>query len=81
MRAKINYSADNGRPIDYYFYDPDPALELNPPGTDVQEVEIRDGWAQAASFHADREGFCIADFPNSFNAFDDEAAIKSAFYD
>ena len=81
LRAKINYSADNGRPIDYYFYDPDPGLQLNPPGTDVQEVEIRDGWALAASFDPDREGFCLADFPDSFNAFDDEAAIKSTFYD
>ena len=47
VRAEINYSVDNGRPIDYYFYDPDPALDLNPPGTDIREVEISDGWPRA----------------------------------
>ena len=44
VRSKINYSLDNGKPIDYYFYDPDPGIVLNPPGTDKQLVEIQDAW-------------------------------------
>jgi hypothetical protein len=78
--ATVNYSLDNGRPIDYYFYDPDPSLKLNPPGTDVQRVEIEDGWPRASSFSADREGFEIKDFDGGFTQFDDEAAVKSEFY-
>ena len=59
VRAALNYSVDNGRPIDYYFYDPGPDLELNPPGTDTREMEIRDGWPMADSFSVDGEGFEI----------------------
>jgi hypothetical protein len=81
VSAEINYSADNGRPIDYYFYEPDPKLKLNPPGTDVRKVMIQDGWSKAEKLSVDREGFEIRDFPNDFENFDDEAAIKSIFYD
>ena len=80
VRATLNYSVDNGRPIDYYFYDPDPGLELNPPGTDVREMEIRDGWPMADRFSADREGFEIGRFDGDFEAFDDDAAISAGFY-
>ena len=80
VQAKLNYSLDNGRPIDYYFYDPDPTLLLNPPGTDVHQVNIENGWPRAASFSADREGFEIRDFEGSFTDYEDEAAVKSAFY-
>lgn len=80
VRASLNYSVDNGRPIDYYFYDPDPSLTLNPPGTDIKEMSIEDGWSRAASFSADREGFEIREFDGSFADFDDEEAVKSKFY-
>lgn len=80
VRASMNYSVDNGRPIDYYFYEPDPAMELNPPGTDIHEVEIHDGWPQATRFSVDREGFELKDFASGFNAFDDDASIKTQFY-
>ena len=80
VRATMNYSVDNGRPIDYYFYEPDPALVLNPPGTDAHEVEIHDARPSAERFHADREGFQFQAFDPSFGAFDDDAAIKATFY-
>ncbi len=54
VRATLNYSVDNGVPPDYYFYEPDPGVKLNPPGTDVREVEIHDGWAEAGKLSADR---------------------------
>jgi hypothetical protein len=79
--ADINYSVDNGRPIDYYFYEPDPSVKLNPPGTETKPMPIEDGWPKARSFSADREGFEIDDFENSFTNFDDDDAIKSTFYD
>jgi len=80
VRATMQYTVDNGVPPDYYFYEPDPGVTLNPPGTDAREVEIEDGWPRAASFSADREGFEIHPFEARFEAFDDEAAVTTAFY-
>jgi hypothetical protein len=80
VRATLNYSVDNGRPIDYYFYEPDTPQDLNPPGTDPHEVEIHSGWPRATQFSADREGFEIHDFGARFDQFDDDESIKSTFY-
>ena len=80
VRAAMNYSVDNGRPIDYYFYEPDPSITLNPPGTDVHDVEIHDGWPEVGRLDIDREGFLLRDFPAGFDAFDDEEAVKTRFY-
>ena len=63
VRATLNYSLDNGRPPDYYFYEPDPAVELNPPGTDPHEVAIHDGWPEVDRLSLDREGFVLRSFP------------------
>ncbi|MGI9500387.1 MAG: CmcJ/NvfI family oxidoreductase [Geminicoccaceae bacterium] len=80
VRATLNFSVDNGRPIDYYLYEPDPEVERNPPGTDPKEVEIRDGWPNAEKFSVDREGFEIKPFKTGFSDFDDDDRIKTAFY-
>ncbi len=80
VRATLNYSVDNGTAPDYYFYEPDPSVKVNPPGTDAREVDIHDGWAAAERFSADREGFEIHPFDARFDQFDDDASIKSVFY-
>jgi hypothetical protein len=80
VRATLQYTVDNGVPPDYYFYEPDPGVRLNPPGTDGREVEIEDGWPRADSFSADREGFEIHPFDSRFQAFDDDDAIRLSFY-
>jgi hypothetical protein len=80
VRATLNYSVDNGVPPDYYFYEPDAAVKLNPPGTDPQEVQIEDGWPLAAQFSADREGFEIHNFEARFDHFDDDDKVKAEFY-
>ena len=80
VRATMNYTVDNGVPIDYYFYEPDPGLKLNPPGTDVHEVVIHDGRTVVSSFSLDHEGFELKPFAAGFRAFDDDVAVKSAFY-
>jgi hypothetical protein len=80
VRATLNYSVDNGIPPDYYFYEPDPAVQLNPPGTDPHEVDIHDGWPQVDRFSLDREGFELHDFIGRFDQFDDDASIHAAFY-
>ena len=80
VRASMNYTVDNGTPPDYYFYEPDPSVKLNPPGTDPREVEIFDGWPQVDTFSLDREGFALKPFEASFKNFDDDTAVKSEFY-
>lgn len=80
VRATMNYSVDNGIPPDYYFYEPDPSVTLNPPGTDVQAVDIHDGWPEVDRLSLDREGFELHDFGARFDQFDDEAAIRQVFH-
>lgn len=80
IRATINYTVDNGVAPDYYFYEPDPSVKLNPPGTDVREVDIHDAWPLRGQLSADREGFELHDFPGRFDQFDDEESIRRVFY-
>lgn len=80
IRATVNYSADNGRRLNTWFYEPTEAVDRNPPGSEPREVTIHDGWPDAARLSADREGFEIHDFPAGFTAFDDDAAVTSAYY-
>jgi hypothetical protein len=80
VRATMQYTVDNGIAPDYYFYEPDPAVTLNPPGTDAREVEIHSAWSQVDSLSADREGFELHDFDVGFDQFDDDASIHARFY-
>lgn len=80
VTATLNYTVDNGIPPDYYFYEPDPSVTLNPPGTDPREVTIHDGWPTLEAFSVDREGFELKPFDARFDQFDDEASVKAAFY-
>ena len=80
VRATLNYSVDNGTPPDYYFYEPDPSILLNPPGTDPHEVEIRDASPIVDRLSLDREGFEQHEFGARFDQFDDDASVKTAFY-
>jgi hypothetical protein len=50
----MQYTVDNGVAPDYYFYEPDPSVKLNPPGTDAREVDIHDAWPLASNLSADR---------------------------
>ena len=80
VRATLKYSLDNGIPPDYYFYEPDSSVKLNPPGTDPQEVDIHDAWGIKDSLSADVHGFEHHRFDPSFDGFDDDVAVKTAFY-
>ena len=78
--ALLNYSVDNGTAPDYYFYEPDPSVKLNPPGTDPQAVVINDAWPIVDTLSADRQGFELHEFGAAFDQFEDDESIKSAFY-
>ncbi|MCB1807857.1 MAG: hypothetical protein KDJ99_22695, partial [Candidatus Competibacteraceae bacterium] len=76
VTTTLNYSVDNGIPPDYYFYEPDPSVQQNPPGTDPQEVRIHNAWSQRDHFTADREGFEIKPFDDDFDQFHDDELIQ-----
>ncbi len=80
VRATMRYTVDNGVAPDYYFYEPEASVKLNPPGTDPQEVEIHNAWAQAGRLSADREGFELHDFAARFDQFDDDSLVHAQFY-
>ena len=81
VTATMNYSVDNGIPPDYYFYEPDPGTQLNPPGTDPHEVAIHDAWPDVDRLSLDREGFELHEFDPSFVSFDDDQQLRAIFYD
>lgn len=81
VHAVMNYTVDNGKPAEYYFYEPDPGVELNPAGTDPHEVRIWDAWPERDRLSHDREGFELHEFDPSFTAFDDDEKIKNRFYE
>jgi hypothetical protein len=80
IQATLNYSVDNGIPPGYYFYEPGPHVKLNPPGTDLREVDIHDAWSEVNTINLDKEGFELHEFSPSFKDFDDEDKVKSVFY-
>ncbi len=80
VRATMQYTVDNGIPPDYYFYEPDPGVTLNPPGTDAREVAVHDAWGRAGQLSADREGFELHGFGARFEQFDDDGAVQARFY-
>jgi len=80
VRATMQYTVDNGVAPDYYFYEPEPSVQLNPPGTDPREVEIHNAWPRVNTLSADHEGFELHDFEAQFDQFDDDASVHARFY-
>ena len=80
VRATMQYTVDNGVAPDYYFYEPEASVKLNPPGTDPHEVEIHNAWPRVAGLSADREGFELHDFAARFDQYDDDASVHATFY-
>ncbi len=80
VTAPLCYSVDNGRPVEYYFYEPKSGEPQNPSGTDSRVVEIEDAWPLADRLSADREGFEIKSFASPFERFEDDEAIRADFY-
>ena len=83
----IHYTEDNGIKPDYYFYEPEPNTQLNPPGTDHRSMTIRNGWPQVSRFSLDQQGFELHPFltdeqllhTQPFTAFDDDGQLKKVF--
>ena len=80
VRSNFNYTLDDGRVPEVYFYEPPPGTVVHQPGNDAHEMAITDGWSRADSFSLDREGFALKEFRNAFDRFDDDDAVRSQFY-
>ena len=80
VRATMQYTVDDGVAPDYYFYEPEPSVKLNPPGTDAREVQVHNAWPRVGELSADREGFELHDFAAQFDQFDDDACVHARFY-
>jgi hypothetical protein len=80
VRATMQYTVDNGVAPDYYFYEPDPSVKLNPPGTDPHPVDIHNAWSIADTLSADKEGFELHNFQGRFDQFEDDASVHTNFY-
>ena len=76
----MQYTVDNGIAPDYYFYEPEASVKLNPPGTDSREVAIHNAWSRQADLSADREGFELHEFAAQFDQFDDDDCVHASFY-
>ena len=81
VRSTLNYTLDNGVTPNYYFYEPEPGTVKHPPGNDPREVQIYDAWDRLDDFSVDREGFELKPCNITFSAFDDDNAIRTAFYE
>ena len=83
VRTIMNYTLDNGRAPNFYFYKPDPSEKknFNPAGTDAREVEVEDGWDLVETFDPDKQGFALKNFEGKFNAFDNETQLQTVFYE
>ncbi|MGA1597798.1 MAG: CmcJ/NvfI family oxidoreductase [bacterium] len=80
VSAEINYTVDDGKEPNYYFYEPEGEVEMNPPGTDARQVMIHNAWPEIDQFSVDGSGFELHDFPGSFQGFDEDQKIVGEFY-
>jgi len=78
--ANFNYTRDTGIAPEIYFYESPQGANARPPGDDPRVMTVHDGWDRASSFSLDREGFALREFLSSFDAWDDDAAIRDRFY-
>jgi hypothetical protein len=80
VRSTLNYTLDNGKVPEVYFYDPPPGTQIHAPGDDTQEVTIHNAWDKAGDFEVDREGFAFNEWNPAFDAFSDDGAVRREFF-
>lgn len=80
VRSNFNYTRDTGLMPEVYFYDPPAGTPIRDPGDDPHDMQVHDGWNRANTFSLDREGFALREFKSSFEEWDDDDAIRAAFY-
>jgi hypothetical protein len=80
VRSTFNYTRDDGKVPEVYFYEPPAGTVVSAPGNDPHTMQIDDGWSRAQSFSLDREGFALWEFRDAFDRFEDDKAVRDQFY-
>jgi hypothetical protein len=81
IEASLNFLRPmEGRPASYQ-YDPPPGVPIRTSDYDAHRVPIHDGRPFARYHSLDVEGFALIDAPSLFADFEDDQAIRSAYYD
>lgn len=80
VEAPLNFLRPmEGRPVSYQ-YDPPPGIPQRTGEDDARRVTIRNARPFAALLSLDVEGFSLLRAPSTFTDFQDDAAIRSAYY-
>ena len=80
VEAPLNFLRPlRGRPVSYQ-YDPPPGIPQRTGEDDAHAVTIRNARPFAALLSIDAEGFALLRAPSAFTDFQDDAAIRSAYY-
>lgn len=81
VRTTVNYTkAIDGLLTELYFYESDKAKGIHEPGDAPVEVSVSDGWPHAEKFTIDKNGFSLHPFHTQHSQWEDEEAVRSAFY-
>ena len=79
--ASLNFLKPmQGRRLISYQYDPPPGVPLRNGEDEPHLVAVRDARPLAVDLSLDEEGFELLQAPTAFASFDDDAAIRSAYY-
>ena len=78
--GKINYNVDNGKEPSYYFCESEEKVEMSPPGTDVHDLEVQNGWPMVDQLSVDEIGFELREFTDDFRGFHDDQLVVNGFY-
>lgn len=81
VKTTMNYTKHTYPKLtEIYFYDSPESKDIHEPGDDPQEVAVRNGWSKVKEFSIDKQGFALKDFTTKFGDWEDDDAVKSAFY-
>ena len=81
VHSNFNYTKElEGKLTELYFYEDDASKDVHEPGDDPHELAVHDGWHRANDFSVDKEGFSLHDFKTAYDQWNDDTALKEAFY-
>jgi glutathione S-transferase len=80
VRTTMNYTKAVDGLTELYFYETAKAKTIHEPGDAPVEVSVSDGWPHFEDFHIDENGFSLHSFKTSHSDWENEDAVRSAFY-
>ncbi|KAF9729553.1 hypothetical protein PMIN03_012447 [Paraphaeosphaeria minitans] len=80
VRTTVNYTKAVDGLTELYFYETEKAKHIHEPGDAPVEVTMTNGWPHVNDFHLDKNGFSVHSFKTSHSDWENEEAVRSAFY-